>query len=92
MVQKRCEAVKWYTAAADQGDPDAQYNLGECFRIGRHIKKDMNKAVELFKKAAEQGNADAQYELACLYDEGGKEVGIVEDEKEAARLYRLAAM
>jgi hypothetical protein len=38
--------------------------------------------------AAEQGDANAQYYLGIMYDDGE---GVLEDDKEAAKWYRLAA-
>jgi TPR repeat protein len=32
--------VKWYRLAADQGDADAQYNLGVCYAKGEGVPQD----------------------------------------------------
>jgi hypothetical protein len=45
-------------------------------------------AVKLFAPLAQQGDAEAQFQLASLYDEGE---GVIEDEQEALKWYRLAA-
>jgi len=40
------EAVKYYRLSADQGDADAQYNLGLCYENGEGVSRDMTEAVK----------------------------------------------
>ena len=40
---------------AEQGDVDAQYNLGLYYQYGRGVEQNSKKAVEWYAKAAEQG-------------------------------------
>ena len=54
MAQNKEEAAKWYRKAADQGDADAQCNLGYCYKTGDGVTKDPVRAVELYRKAADQ--------------------------------------
>ena len=49
---------------------------------------DFATALAEFKPLAEQGDAIAQYNLALVYQFGE---GVIEDDKEAAKWYRLAA-
>ena len=49
---------------------------------------DFDTALAEFKPLAEQGIAEAQYNLALMYDNGK---GVIEDDKEAVKWYRLAA-
>lgn len=65
------ESKKWYAAAidlwqtqADQGDADAQYNLGRLYAYGYGVPRDAVKAAELFALAAAQGHVGAQSRLA----------------------------
>jgi len=63
---------------ARQGNPTAQFNLGEIYYFGRGVVKNNEAAAEWFRKAAEQGVAEAQYNLArmCKYGEGvGEDLG-----------------
>jgi TPR repeat protein len=46
---------------ADQGNAEAQYNLGLMYEQGRGVQQDDVKAVKWFQKAAYQGDAIAQY-------------------------------
>ena len=61
-------AVYWYRKAAEQGDAEAQYNLGLAYWLGDGISEDKPQAVYWWSKAAEQGNADA-IELLKVYHE-----------------------
>ena len=54
------EAIEWYRKAADQGDADAQYNIGLCYANGDGLEEDMTMAMEWYRKAAKRGNAEAQ--------------------------------
>ena len=60
---------------AEQGDAEAQYQLGLRYLEGDGLKKNEKTAAELFKKAMEQGHLDAQRKLAwChLYGRGVKQ-------------------
>ena len=46
---------EWFQKAAEQGDPDAQFNLGLCYEFGKGGEQDLDKAEEWVQKAAEQG-------------------------------------
>ena len=49
---------------AKQGDPDAQFALGErYFYRNRDVSQDDEQAVYWYRKAAEQGHANAQFAL-----------------------------
>ena len=49
---------------AEQGDSNAQYELGMCYFTGEYnCQKDNSKAVEWLEKAANQGHAEAQVAL-----------------------------
>lgn len=52
-------AAEWYLKAAEQGDVDAQFNMGVYFRNGTGVAQDLHKAAQWFQKAAEQGDAEA---------------------------------
>ena len=57
------EAVKWFARAAEQGNVEAMYLLGECYRDGSGLEEDQKKAAEWFAKAAERGHEEATAEL-----------------------------
>ena len=53
------KSAEWCKKAAEQGNADAQNNLGVMFAKGKGVKQDSAKAVAWYKKAAEQGQDDA---------------------------------
>ena len=73
---------------AEQGDADAQNNLGYCYAKGDGVEKDLREAVKWYRKSAEQGDADAQYNLALCYHKG---YGAEKDLREAVKWYRKSA-
>lgn len=81
-------AVEWYTKAAEQGDSNAQYNLGICYENGRGVEQNYKKAVEWYTKAAEQGSARAQANLGLCYYNGK---GIEQDYHKAVECFTKAA-
>ena len=82
------EAVRWYRLAAEQGNAEAQSNLGVMYGNGQGVGQDDAEAVRWYRLAAEQGHAHAQNNLGFMYRDGR---GVGQDYAEAARLYRLAA-
>lgn len=60
------EAARLYRLAANQGFPDAQYNLGVLYESGAGVEKDQALARSWYLKAAEQGDTGARKALADL--------------------------
>ena len=60
------KAVEWFTKAAEQGDAQAQCNLGVCYEYGMSVEKNITKAIEWYTKATEQGDEDAKKALDRL--------------------------
>ena len=88
LTQDCAQAASWYRKAADQGDADAQYNLGLLYVNGQGVPQDYAQAVSWFRKAADQGDADAQFNLGLRYANGQ---GVPQDYAQAASWYRKAA-
>ena len=63
-------AVRGFLVHAEQGDADAQFNLGVMYANGRGVLKDEAEAVRWYRLAAEQGDADAQFSLGVMYANG----------------------
>lgn len=80
--------LKQIRAAAEQGDPEAQYNLGVMYAKGKGVPKNHKTAVAWYRKAAEQGDPAAQFNLGVMYERG---LGVSEDAKTAVEWYRQAA-
>ena len=80
--------MEYYQLAADQGNADAQNNLGYSYSSGEGVEQDYEKAVEYYQLAADQGNADAQYNLGYSYYFGE---GVEQDYEKAVEYYQLTA-
>ena len=75
-------------AAANAGNPAAQFELASKFADGRGETRDFKAASALFEKAAAQNLAPAQYRLGALYEKG---LGVPRDLSMAKALYQKAA-
>ena len=65
--QDYVKALEWYKKAADQGNANAQNDLGFLYHHGHGVSQDYGKALEWYKKAADQGLAEAVNNLGVLY-------------------------
>jgi hypothetical protein len=67
-------AVDRWRSPAMKGDSDAQFNLGQAYKLGRGVPADLNQAELWYGKAAAQGHeqAEASYALA-LFANGKRE-------------------
>lgn len=75
-------------AYAEQGDAEAQYNLGLCYSEGDGVQQDDLEAAKWFRQAAERNHAVAQHNLGICCAQGR---GVEQDAAEAAKWYRRAA-
>jgi len=75
-------------AAADEGQVQAQCNLGHLYEMGHGLVQCDAEAARWTKKAAESGHAVAQCGLAFYFMEGR---GVQQSHEEAAQWYRHAA-
>jgi TPR repeat protein len=87
-ANKHERAVRWWTLAAEQGDLESLFNLGQAYRLGMGTVKDEAKAFELFLKAAMGGVAAAQSRIGLAYATGE---GAALDPIEACKWIELAA-
>ena len=53
--QGYAQAVQWYRRAAEQGNVDAQHNLGAAYVNGQGVRQDHKIAKEWFGKACDNG-------------------------------------
>jgi TPR repeat protein len=82
------QTVAELTAAAEQGDVNAQFNLGLMYDNGLGVLEDNATSIMWFTKAAEKGYAGAQRSLGIMYDIGE---GVPEDNATAVMWYTKAA-
>ncbi len=81
-------AFREFRPLAEQGDANAQRNLGVMYGEGLGVTQDYAKAMKWYRKAAEQGHADAQCNLGAMYAEG---LGVPQGDAQAHMWYDLAA-
>ena len=53
------EAVKWWKLSAEQGDADAQFNLGGMYGKGQGVPQDYASAHMWFNLSGSNGHKDA---------------------------------
>jgi hypothetical protein len=65
-------ALKFEQSQADKGDSYWLFHLGERYRDGNGVPKDLDKARDYFEKAKKAGNSNADDELKKLNQAGGQ--------------------
>ena len=75
-------------AAAQSGNPAAEYEVALRFAEGRGAPANLEQAARWFERAANRGLALAQYRLGGAYEKGQ---GVRKDLDQARRLYRAAS-
>ena len=55
--------MKGLSARAEQGDADALYQLGKCYKHGDGVEMNRKESAKWLRMAAENGHGDAPY---CL--------------------------
>jgi uncharacterized protein YjbI with pentapeptide repeats len=80
--------IQSLTTAAEQGDSNAQAELGKLYLEGKKTKKDLKKAIALFSQAAKQDNPLAAFYLGKCYESGE---GVAKNKQIARDWYIMAA-
>jgi len=64
------KAVEEWRDPAAKGDADAQFNLGQAYKLGRGVPMDLKQAEAWYKKAADRGHVQAadNYGLVLFQD------------------------
>jgi hypothetical protein len=81
-------ALKLWRSLANQGNSDAQYQLGWMYHQGQGVAKDYNEASKWWHLAADQGNSYVQFNLGNMYIKGE---GVTQDYQVGIQLFKLAA-
>jgi len=68
-------AVAIWRPLAEKGDADAQFNLGQAYRLGRGVPINLAAAQSWFERAADKGHVDAQTTLGLLLFQNGNHTG-----------------
>jgi len=70
-------AVAIWRPLAERGDVDAEFNLGQAYRLGRGVPINLAAARNWFERAASKGHLDAQTTLGLLlFENGDRAAGI----------------
>ncbi|RAP27968.1 hypothetical protein DID78_05705, partial [Candidatus Marinamargulisbacteria bacterium SCGC AG-343-D04] len=88
------EVVKWYTLAADQGNAEAQFNLGTMYLEGTGGTQSDAESVKWYTLAADNKLVKAQYQLGTMYRLGNgvpPEMSKEQRNQAAFKWYRKAA-
>jgi cell division septation protein DedD len=64
-------AVAIWRPLAEKGDADAQFNLGQAYRLGRGVPTNLAAAKTWFERAANQDHVDAETTLGLLLFQNG---------------------
>ncbi|HMO69655.1 MAG TPA: tetratricopeptide repeat protein, partial [Novosphingobium sp.] len=65
-------AVREWREPATRGDPDAQFNMAQAYRLGRGGEANQNQAEVLYAKAAAQGHIKAADNYGLLLFQDGR--------------------
>ncbi|ABC62304.1 SPOR domain-containing protein [Erythrobacter litoralis] len=65
-------AIKEWRGPATKGDPDAQFNMAQAYRLGRGVEQNLKQAEVFYAKAAAQGHLKAADNLGLLLFQGGR--------------------
>jgi len=77
-------AVAIWRPLAEKGDADAEFNLGQAYRLGHGVPTNLAAAKTWFERAAAQGHVDAQTTLGLLLFENGDQAEALKWLKQAA--------
>jgi hypothetical protein len=70
-------AVAIWRPLAEAGDADAQFNIGQAYRLGKGVPLNLGAAQTWFERAAASGHLDAQTTLGLLlFQNGNQQEGI----------------
>jgi cell division septation protein DedD len=77
-------AVAIWRPLAEAGDADAQFNLGQAYRLGRGAPINLAAAKTWFERAASSGHVDAETTLGLLLFQNGEQAQGIKWLKQAA--------
>jgi uncharacterized protein len=66
-------AVAIWRPLAEAGDPDASFNMGQAYRLGRGVLVDLSTAQSWLERAAQKDHVDAQATLGLLLFQNGNQ-------------------
>ena len=88
-AEEQQQALASCQQAAQSGDAQAQFELGEFYYDGKNTPQDLNKALNYFEQASLQGHAEAQYRLGSMFFRGE---GVAANNVQAYIVLKMAAV
>jgi uncharacterized protein len=82
------KAFKEFKPLAEQGNVDAQFELGFAYYSGKGVLKDYAKGLKWSQMAAKQGNRKAQAILGSIYADGK---GVLKDNLTAHMWFNISS-
>ena len=82
-------ALDIWLPLAENGNTDAQHNIGQMYRNGKGVERDYTEAFKWFHMAAEKGNIYSQNNLGHLYSYG---LGVPKNNIFAYLWYQIASL
>jgi hypothetical protein len=79
------QALRIWLDAAQAGDAEAQFTVGEIYERGLGVAPDYAQAAEWYQKAAAQNYSRAFFNLGSLHEQG---LGVPQDKLKALDFYR----
>jgi len=67
-------AIAIWRPLAEKGDADAEFDIGQAYRLGRGVPANVAAAKTWFERAANQGHVDAQTTLGLLLFQNGDQL------------------
>ena len=86
--EEAAEVLKTARPLADNGNANAQYNMGVLYDEGYGVEQDYAKARQWYEKAAAQNYAKAEHNLGIMYQSGH---GVEKSSAKAAEWFKRAA-
>jgi len=69
--QNYAKALELYHRAAELGDSQSYYSIGNAYEFGRGVDRDEKKAIHYWELAAMEGNVDAIFNLGVIEGKAG---------------------
>ena len=82
-------AIEACETAANNGDLQAQFEMGELYQRGERVEKDIDQALVWFEKASIHGHPGAQYQLGLMHYQGE---GVTRNLPQAYIILKMAAV
>ena len=84
MKRDYVQAIAEWRPLAEKGNPDAQFNLGQAYKLGRGVPADLRIAQSWYEKAAQAGHSEAQANLGLILYQSGRKAAAMPWIKRAA--------